>query len=222
MVLDAAAGLARAAEVGLAAADGRPPGLCTLPVRVLILSDEQGHPLTTPDRLGPALDLADRVFTDRAGIRVRVAGIDTVNAHAPTSALDPHANRGLLLDEITGRVDSYRKNLRRRPLLSVSGDPVTVVVVRSISGRTTGCSLGMTADWVICQASLFDPAQPRAYDETVLAHELGHALNLPHHMAADNLMRPVSSPPGDIRGTNLRGWQAALMQANRHTVPPAG
>ena len=221
MVLDAAAGLARAAEVGIAAADGRGPGLCTLPLRVLILSDEHGRPLTTADRLGPALDLADRVFTDRAGIRVRVDGIDTVTARAPTSALDPHANRGLLLDEITGRVATYRENLTRRPVLSVSGDPVTVVVVRSIAGRTTGCSLGMTADWVICQASLFDPGQPRCYDETVLAHELGHALNLPHHSGAGNLMRPVSSPPGDIRGTDLRGWQAAIMQANRHTVPPA-
>jgi hypothetical protein len=127
-----------------------------------------------------------------------------------------------LLDEITGRVDSYRKNLRRRPLLSVSGDPVTVVVVRSISGRTTGCSLGMTADWVICQAALFDPARANAYDETVLAHELGHALNLPHHRDHANLMFPVSSPPGSLRGTELRRWQAALLQANRHTVPPAG
>ena len=222
MVLDAAAGLARAVEVGVAAADGRSLGLCTLPVRVVILSDEHGRPLTTPDRLGPALELADRVFTDRAGIRVRVDGIDTVTVPAPTSALDPRANRGLLLDEITGRVAAYRENLPRRPLLSVSGDPVTVVVVRSIAGRTTGCSLGMTADWVICQASLFDAAQPRACDETVLAHELGHALNLPHHSGADNLMRPVSSPPGDVRGTDLRAWQAAIMQANRHTVPPAG
>jgi hypothetical protein len=79
----------------------------------------------------------------------------------------------------------------------------------------------MTADWVICQASLFDPEQPGAYDATVLAHELGHALNLPHHRDKSNLMFPVSSPPGEVRGTGLRRWQVALLQANRHIVPPA-
>ena len=221
MVLDAAAGLARAAEVTADVAAGRRLAPCTLPVRVLILSDERGLPLTTADRLVPALGLAGRVFTEHAGIRIRVARIDTVTDPAPTAALDPHANRGLLLDEIRGRTAVYRQRMARRDPLSVSGDPVTVVVVRRIAGRTTGCSLGMTADWVICQSNLFDPTQPDAYDPTVLAHELGHALNLPHHRNRENLMFPVSSPPGDIRGTALRGWQAALLQANRHTVPPA-
>ncbi len=220
LALDAAAGIARATEVAADTATGRDSGPCTVPVRVLILADERGRPLTTADRLQPALALADRVFTAGAGIRVRVAGIDTVTEPAPTAALDPHANRGLLLDEILGRTAPYRAHLARRPALSVSGDPVTVVVVRSIAGRTTGCSLGMTADWVVCQASLFDPGQPRAYDETVLAHELGHALNLPHHRDRANLMFPVSSPPGAVRGTDLLRWQAALLQANRHTVPP--
>ncbi len=221
MVLDAAAAVARGAEVAAATPSGRKAGPCTLAVRVLILADEQGRPLTTADRLAPSLELANRVFTEHAGIRIRVAAIDTVTDPTPTSALDPGANRRLLLDEILGRTAFYRSHLAARPALSVVGDPVTVVVVRSISGRTTGCSLGMTADWVICQASLFDPGRPQAYDETVLAHELGHALNLPHHRGKSNLMFPESSPPGELRGTELRPWQGAILQANRHTVPPA-
>ena len=32
-------------------------------------------------------------------------------------------------------------------------------------------------------------------------------------------MHPESSPPGTIRGTALRRWQAAIIQANRHVVP---
>jgi hypothetical protein len=221
MVLDGAAGVARAAEAVTAAATRRDPGLATLVVRVLILSDEDGGPLTTADRLVPSLEMADRVFTEQAGLRVRVADVHTVTDPAPTSALDPHANRGLLLDEIVGRTAFYRDHVVRRPALSVVGDPVTVIVVRTIAGRTTGCSLGMTADWVICQEALFDPARAHAYDETVLAHELGHALNLPHHRDHANLMFPVSSPPGSLRGTGLRRWQAVLLHANRHTVPPA-
>ena len=50
-------------------------------------------------------------------------------------------------------------------------------------------------------------------------HELGHALNLPHHRAEQNLMFPASSPPGDLRGTTLQGWQTAVLHANRHVVP---
>ena len=56
-----------------------------------------------------------------------------------------------------------------------------MIVVRDIAGRVTGCSLGISADWVIVQAPLFDREQPGTYDETVVAHEIGHALNLPHH-----------------------------------------
>jgi hypothetical protein len=140
-----------------------------------------------------------------------------VTAPAPTSALDPHANRGLLLDEVLGRLDHFQPYL---PPPATIASPVTVVVVRNIAGNTTGCSLGMTVDWVVCQASLFDASRPDAYDETVLVHELGHALNLPHHKDKANLMFPSSSPPTDVRGTALQGWQALVLRTNRHTVHP--
>ena len=94
-----------------------------------------------------------------------------------------------------------------------------MLLVRQIAGHTTGCSLGISADWVIAQAALFDPTDPHNYDETVLAHELGHALNLPHHRERSNLMFPESSPPDRVRGTDLAGWQHALIQANRHVIP---
>ena len=53
----------------------------------------------------------------------------------------------------------------------------------------------------------------------MLAHELGHALNLPHFRDRQNLMFPASSPPGGLRGTTLQGWQTAILHANRHVVP---
>jgi hypothetical protein len=217
VVADVVSTAARAGEVINGNAAGGDRGDAVLRVSVVILSDERGVPLCPADAVLPALRTADEVLTMQAGIRVRVTGVTTVAAPAPTEALDPHANRGLLLDEVLGRLEHYRRHLP--PSEAVAG-PVTVVVVRSIAGITTGCSLGMTADWVICQASLFDAADPNSYDETVLVHELGHALNLPHHRDPANLMFPSSSPPVHVRGTALQRWQALVLQTNRHTVHP--
>ncbi len=87
----------------------------------------------------------------------------------------------LLLDDVLGRTEFYRRHSAPVDLsTAVVGAPITVIVVRDIAGRVTGCSLGISADWVIVQASLFDKVRANTYDETVLVHELGHALNLPH------------------------------------------
>ncbi len=186
-----------------------------LRVDVLILSDDSG-PLCTEQDVRPALDRADAILRKQAGIRVRTVSVRVITEPAPAEALDPRANQRLLLDDIKGNTEFFRRQL---PPAGTIGAPVTVVVVRDIDGRTTGCSLGMTADWVICQRSLFDAGNPAGYDETVLAHELGHALNLPHHSDPQNLMFPSSSPPQGLRGTELKPWQRLVLNANRHTLP---
>lgn len=218
--LDVSSGVARAGEAAHAAVTGQRIGPATLRVRVVILSDEHGHPLTTADRLTSSIDRADAVLTAGAGIRVRLTGVHMEPEPAPTHALQPHANRRLLLDDVLGHTEFYRRVSSTAPLPGVTiGVPITVIVVRDIAGTVTGCSLGISADWVVAQASLFDPARPHTYDDTVLVHELGHALNLPHHPDRDNIMFPASSPPTDVRGTGLRGWQAAMLNANRHVIP---
>lgn len=220
LALDASSGLARAGEAARAALTGTTIGPATLRVHVVILSDEDGRPLTTAQAIRPSLDLATDVLTAQAGIRVRVAGIQLIDEPAPPQALNPRANKLLLLDDVLGRTDFYRRHSAPVDLSAmVVGTPVTVIVVRTIAGRVTGCSLGISADWVIVQSSLFDPAQTHTYDDTVLAHELGHALNLPHVRMPRNLMYPASSPPAGIRGTELQGWQTAILHANRHVVP---
>lgn len=218
--MDISSGVARAGEAARAAVTGTTIGPATLRMEVVILSDEAGRPLTTPEKMRPAIQLAGDVLTAESGIRVRLTGIGVIDEPAPARALDPRANRRLLLDDVLGRTEFYRRHSAPIDLSSaVVGAPVTVIVVRNIAGRVTGCSLGISADWVIVQASLFDPDQPATYDETVLVHELGHALNLPHFKDRQNLMFPVSSPPGDLRGTRLQSWQTAILHSNRHVVP---
>ncbi|MET0866224.1 MAG: matrixin family metalloprotease [Nakamurella sp.] len=219
LALDASSGLARAAEAAKAAVTGDTIGPATLRVAVVILSDHDG-PLTSAAAIAPSIDTAGTVLSQESGIRVRLTGIQVIEEVAPARALDPRANKRLLLDDVLGRTEFYRRHSAPVDLASaVVGAPITVVVVRNIDGRVTGCSLGISADWVIVQASLFDKTQPHTYDETVLVHELGHALNLPHVRDRQNLMFPASSPPGELRGTTLAGWQTAILQANRHVVP---
>ena len=219
LALDVSSGLARAGEAARAAVTGERIGPATLRVQVVILSDAAG-PLTDATALQPSLDRAGEVLLQESGIRMRLLGITVIDEPAPPRALDPRANKLLLLDDVLGRTDFYRRHAAPIDLATaVVGAPITVIVVRDIAGRVTGCSLGVSADWVIVQASLFDRTRTNTYDETVLVHELGHALNLPHVKDRRNLMYPVSSPPADLRGTTLQGWQTAILHANRHVVP---
>ena len=48
-----------------------------------------------------------------AGIRVRLAGIQVIAEPAPLRALDPHANQRLLLDDVLGRTEFYRRHTAR-------------------------------------------------------------------------------------------------------------
>jgi hypothetical protein len=220
LALDVSNGVLTAASTVGAAVTGREVGPATLRVHVVILSDASGRALCRPEDVRPSVARADEVLRAGAGIRVRLAGLQVIDEPAPPRALDPRANQLLLLDDVLGRTEFYRRHAAPVDVSSlVVGTPVTVVVVREIAGRTTGCSLGMSADWVIVQASLFDRTNPSAHDETVLAHELGHALNLPHSRDRENLMFPESSPPDRVRGTALHPWQEAVLHANRHVVP---
>ncbi len=222
MALDLASGAVRLGEAATDTVNGRRRAPGVLRVQVVILRDEHGEPLCTPAAVEPALRTADHVLRTQAGARVRVVDVRTVDEIPPAAALDPRANRELVIDDILGRTDFYRRNLAVRDAAvgpGLVGAPITVIVVRNIGGNTTGCSLGISADWVIAQSALFDARSRQTYDETVLAHELAHALNLPHHRDQGNLMFPASSPPDALRGTALTSWQRGVIQANRHVVP---
>lgn len=83
------------------------------------------------------------------------------------------------------------------------GAPLMVVPVRSVEGgRLAGCSLGPLVDYVTV-----DKDRPAC-----LAHEIGHACNLPHLADGMNLMNPTCG------GIHLNRWQVALLRLSRHVT----
>ena len=83
LALDVSSGVARAAEAARAAATGTSIGPASLRVSVVILSDERGLPMTTPEAMAPSIELATSVLTAEAGIRVRVTDMQVIASSEP-------------------------------------------------------------------------------------------------------------------------------------------
>jgi hypothetical protein len=180
----------------------------TLRVRVLILRDEQGKPVATPEDVEPALAEARRVLREQAAIEIVPAlepVVATLEASAPPAALDsPCAEGSWRADFGTGGAFFRRFSARRGA--NGAGAPITVFVVRDVLGKA-GCSLGPLVDYVTV-----DMTALKGRTRRVLVHELGHACGLPHSGAAGNLMLPKRM------GERLQPWQAAVLRSSRHVT----
>jgi hypothetical protein len=174
---------------------------------VVILRDEQGRPVATPEDVAPALAEARRVLREQAAIELLAALeplVATIEVPAPSTALDaPCAEGSWRADFGTGGAFFRRFSARRR---AGSGAPVTVFVVREVLGKA-GCSLGPLVDYVTV-----DMTALRGRTRRVLVHELGHACGLPHSRAAENLMLPKRM------GERLEPWQVAVLRSSRHVT----
>ena len=95
MTLDLASGAARAGEAALDSAGRRRRTPGVLRVQVLLLRDESGRPLCSPQDVQPALRASDEILQHHAGTRVRVVGIRTIGELPPPAALDPRAKASL-------------------------------------------------------------------------------------------------------------------------------
>ena len=83
------------------------------------------------------------------------------------------------------------------------GAPLLAIGVHSVSaGKLAGCSLGPLTDYITLRQDL----------PICLAHELGHACNLPHSQAPTNLMNPTCG------GVHLSRWQVLLLRLSRHVT----
>lgn len=191
---------------------------------VLILKDEQGNPLTTPEKVYPAVIRAGVIF-EQAGIKIEPAfapmrmlpeggtlpesakWIRTVAKASAKPMLDVSCDARTALEDLTMTGYHYQVNMIRsffstsfRRVFGI-GAPITVFVVRDIKDKA-GCSLTFFTDYVTLKAA----------NPICLAHEVGHACNLPHvkDKASGNLMYPI------CKYDKLTPWQIILMRSSRH------
>lgn len=179
-----------------------------LRIRVVILRDEQGTPVATPEDVGPSLAEARRVLQQALAIDLLPAAeplVRTLEVPAPPAALDSPCAEGSWRADF-GDGGAFFRRHSERGTVTGSGGPITVFVVRDVLGKA-GCSLGPLVDHVTVDMTALQGKRLR-----VLAHELGHACGLPHSSAAENLMLPKAM------GDRLQPWQIAVFRSSRHVT----
>lgn len=179
-----------------------------LRTRILILRDEDGRPVATPEDVQAALAEARRVLAAQAAIELLPAlepMVTTLEVPAPPEALDSPCAEGSWRADF-GPGGAFFRRFAAPSTLTGSGAPVTVFVVRDVLGKA-GCSLGPLVDYVTVDMTALKGRTFR-----VLAHELGHACGLPHSAREGNLMLPKRM------GDRLEPWQVAILRSSRHVT----
>ena len=179
-----------------------------LRIRVVILRDEQGTPVVTPEDVEPSLAEARRVLRDTLAIELLPAAeplVRTLDVPAPPSALDSPCAEGSWQADFGDGGAFFRRHVEPGTVTGSAG-PITVFVVRDVLGKA-GCSLGPLVDHVTVDMTALHGKRLR-----VLAHELGHACGLPHSNVPENLMLPKGM------GDGLQPWQIAVFRSSRHVT----
>jgi len=193
----------------------------------LILPDEDGQFLTTPEKVMTGVAKAETVF--------QLANILVLPAFPPPKRLTesgevPEALRWSRHGLATGaqhlrmvgcNFDAMKQDfglpgtyfqyhtlstffetgLRR---LTGYGAPIAIFVVKDLSGFG-GCSIGWLSDYVTVKHNSL----------STTAHELAHACNLLHREDEHNLMHPNS---GSLAVVEMTTWQIAMLRASRHVT----
>jgi len=198
-----------------------------LRVCTIILADENGQPVTSAGTVVPMLQKAIDVFKQEANVRVVPVGpfhyTSPFGSNETASEDWVHVrskpSRKRILD-LGGEVASLAADL-----IDIGGDynmitntgcfyptwrrvigygaPITVVAIRSM-GQGIGRSLGPLTDYLVIDVS--------GGDDTLIAHEMGHACYL-WHVENGGLMHPDGS-----RGTSLSWWQRSIVRSSRHVT----
>ncbi|MEK6241493.1 MAG: M10 family metallopeptidase domain-containing protein [Escherichia coli] len=198
-----------------------------LRVGVIVLRDEHGLPLMASSEVPAGIEQAGNTFLNRANVRIiptweieigTVGQDDAWNADGKWVRINPESGQNSILivgcnqvafGEDLGRAGSEfeflmaslnaRGNLRR--VIGI-GAPLIAFIVADINGFL-GCSLGPLSDYVTVKQGHVD----------CVAHELGHACNLPHSDDAENLMFRRG-----CTNDELTVWQVILLRASRHVA----
>lgn len=198
-----------------------------LRLRVVVLAGTDGQPVVGPlgansieDRVMEAVEVARNIFRQEASVRIVSAGGKLVMVDAtpaPEGALEVRCEGGALKDDLGNVGFFFRRRMARNAVGTVvgAGSPITAFVVKNVVNKH-GCSLGPLTDYVTVDVDGVTTGNKRT-----LAHEIGHALGLPHTGGAgsalsgsspNNLMKPSGA------GDKLNRRQVITIRNSRHVT----
>ena len=195
-----------------------------LRLRIVILRDENGASLATPDDLALVVERTKAIFKQRFNTNIVPAGgvlIETYDPIPPFEALNPKCDFDGWLGDFGAAGDFYSLKIATNLAAAPTGyaTPITVFIVKDVVGKK-GCSLGPLTNYVVYDISGLT-AGPGNPDDDVdiprgqlwLAHELAHSCGLWHSSQKKNLMHKSSDT-----GTDVRRWEVAIARNSRHVT----
>lgn len=197
-----------------------------LRLRVIVLAKSDGQPVvgtavdSAEDLVKDAVAEANDIFRREAKIKIVSAGAKMVTVDtepAPSAALEVRCDAGALKDDLGEAGFYFRKRMARNAVGTVlgAGAPVTAFVVADVLNKR-GCSLGPLTGYV----TVDDDGITKDTKRT-LAHELGHALGLPHTGGVGSTLSGNSGSnlmTSSGHGANLNKRQVITVRNSRHVT----
>lgn len=212
-----------------------------LRVCTIILKDENGNDIATPEEVVPLLQLAATIYKRDSNVRlipskpfkydtgflnadtVDTSWIATDGSNSDSDTLDVPCNPGN--EWVLGGTKFQFKSSTlcffgswRRTL--GYGAPVTCFIIRNVTGDSIGCSLFIT-DYITVDREAVDTS-PRT-----IGHEIGHSCMLWHLcvdedvtnlMATSGACNPASAIGPDRVNPIINNWQTLLVRASKHVT----
>lgn len=198
-----------------------------LRLRVIVLAKSDGQPVvgtavrSAEELVKDAVAVANDLFRREAKFKIVSAGAKMVTVDtkpAPAAALEVRCDTGALKDDLGEAGFYFRKRMARNAVGTVlgAGAPVTAFIVADVLNDKSGCSLGPLTNYVTVDVNGIGDGTRRT-----LAHELGHALGLPHTGGAGSALSGNSggnlmTPSG--HGVNLNKRQVITVRNSRHVT----
>jgi len=212
-----------------------------LRVCTVILKDENGNSIATPEEVVPLLQLAATIYKRDSNVRlipsrpfkydtgfldadtVDASWITTDSSNSDSDTLDVPCDPSK--EWVLGGTKFQFKSSTLcffgswRRVLGY-GAPVTCFIIRNVTGDSIGCSLFIT-DYVTVDREAVTTS-PRT-----IGHELGHSSMLWHLCVDDdvtNLMatsgacNPASTTAPDRINPIINNWQTLLVRASKHVT----
>jgi hypothetical protein len=181
-----------------------------LRIHVVILANAN-YPPADATAVQAWIEFARVTFAKRFNVKLLPYGsqwYETLDVGVPDAAMRVGCKARAHVEEIVGDAgEFFNGHLAGWNIAPVSGTfPVTVFIVSEVAGKF-GCSLGPLTDYVTIGADAI------GVDQSIIAHELGHACNLWHSFGQSNLMYSEYT-----RGDTVHWWQRTLFRSSRHVL----